>query len=80
MGGGPQMGGGMMRPMSGPMANGGFPSQGQPTMQQQMAGPMGMLNMNPMMSGSMPTSMSPQMHPQQMVRRLVFYRAVLDVF
>lgn len=58
------MGNGMMRPMSGQMTggpmNGGFPQQGQPNMQQQMSGPMGMLGMNPMMSNSM----SPQMHNQ----------------
>ncbi|KAJ7156845.1 hypothetical protein C8R43DRAFT_997399 [Mycena crocata] len=58
----PQMGNGMMRPMSGGM-NGGFPPQGQQSMQQQMGGPMGMLGMNPMMN-SMPNSMSPQMHNQ----------------
>ncbi|KAJ6561156.1 hypothetical protein DFH09DRAFT_1160598 [Mycena vulgaris] len=73
--GGPQqpMGNGMMRPMSGPM-NGGFPQQGQPNMQQQMAGPMGMLGMNPMMSNSMPNSMpntmSPQMHAQPTMHNL----------
>ncbi|KAJ7777344.1 hypothetical protein B0H16DRAFT_1406966 [Mycena metata] len=70
--GGPSMGNGMMRgPMGGGMGgpmNGGFPPQGQPSMQQMSGNPMGMLGMNPMMPNSMPNSMSPQMHSQSMMQ------------
>lgn len=66
-------GGGMMRPMSGPMG-GGFPPQGQPTMMGMLGGGGG--GMNSMLQG-MPgggmNSMSPQMHNQPtMVRPAVF--------